>query len=80
MKTRREELDQRIEKRIQQGKDNPESNERIERREIQLNERWLQDRLATLEQKVIELENDLADARLELEVLEEVLDERLGLR
>ena len=40
----------------------------------------MEDRESTLRQRLIETENDLAQAREDLLILEEMIDEALGLR
>ena len=58
----------------------PENGLARERFELELREKLLKDRLAASDQRVIELENDVARRRDEIKAWEELIDAQLGLR
>lgn len=58
----------------------PENELSREGSELDLREKLLKDRLAAAEQRVIELENDVAKRRDEIKLWEELVDAQLGLR
>lgn len=73
-------LDEEREKQLQAGVAADDSQLKMERRMVDLQLEELLARKETLEQRIFELENDLAGRQAELRDWEEILDEELGLR
>lgn len=75
-----EELDSRIGEESRGSADREQSPWRMMRSELEANVKRLRERLTMLDQRIIELENDLSSSRREILALEETVDARLGLR
>lgn len=73
-------LEEEMARDAETGLEAPDSGLERQRADFETHQKLLKDRRWNLEQRIIELENDLTDRRRQIEALEEVVDERLGLR